>query len=126
MIFRAGLGNLCRFPGGEKESGAFRDVLCQAFFQESGVPPAGGFLFSAGEKKPKDRRGSAGSRWTCPSCTSPSKVHIPALPPGPHGWLNKSVPGLIQGLLSKFPRRGGLAVLSGPSPARASQALLFM
>ncbi len=112
--------NSIQTVGGAGET-QFRRKFFASFLSRKEVPPAGGVPFERA-KGTKTRRGSAGSRWTGPL----AQVHIPALPPVPHGRLNKPVPGLIQGLFRKFPRRGGSAVWSGPSPARASQALPFL
>ena len=120
MVFRAGIWNPLQHPRRRGRNGVSHKILCLLSSKKVGSA-CGRVPFVARQKEPKACRGSAWSRWTGPL----AQVHIPALPPVPHGRLNKRVPGLIQGLLSKFPRRGGSAALPGSSPARASQALPF-
>ena len=67
----------CRRRG---RNGVSQKVLCLLFLSfKKVVPPAGGFLFSAGEKKPKDRRGPRGAdglgRW--PRSISPLSPRTP-------------------------------------------------
>ena len=86
FYFVLSVGILSYSQAARRKAPAFRKSSLLPFLQGSFA--CGRVPFVARQKEPKTCRGSAGSRWTCPCCASPSKVHIPALPPVPHRRSN--------------------------------------